>query len=363
MSSKRHAPEYTIEVHDHALGVRGFLVIDDLTLGVGKGGMRMTPNITLDEVARLARAMTLKNALAGIPFGGAKAGIVWKGGPDSLKKKFVQRFAKIIEPFTPQLYITAPDINVGEKEMQWFVEATGDLRTATGKPIKLGGIPHEFGSTGFGVAQATKVATQHAKLNLAKAKIAIEGFGNVGSFAFKYLNEMGARIVAVADSRGATYDPSGIDFKKLYKTKRESGTVNAYANSTALTRDKFFALPLDILILAATTDVINEQNKKSVHAKIIVEGANIPMKESIEEWFHQHGVLVIPDIIANTGGVISSYIEHLGQNPQKVFPLIKQKITATTKHVLIESGRTHSNPRTVALVIAQRVIDRARYHR
>ncbi|MDO8655259.1 MAG: Glu/Leu/Phe/Val dehydrogenase dimerization domain-containing protein, partial [bacterium] len=195
--------EYRVEVYDPKTGMRGFLVIDSTTLGPGKGGIRMTPDITEEEVARLAKTMTFKNALADIPFGGAKGGIIWNGGSDELKKQYVQSYARAIKPFVPKKYIAGPDVNTGEREMQWFVEATGIWRSATGKPANLCmklfgkpgekcGIPHEFGSTGFGVAQAVAVAAELKGLDIKKATVAIEGFGNVGSFAFKYLKEMGA---------------------------------------------------------------------------------------------------------------------------------------------------------------------------
>src|SRR3989338_10950034 len=168
----------------------------------------MTPDVSEEEVMRLAQTMTYKNALADIPFGGAKAGIVWSGGSDELKKQYIQSFARMIKPFMPKKYIAGPDVSTGEREMQWFVEATGNWRTATGKPAnycmtvfgKKGekcGIPHEFGSTGFGVVHATRVAADFIGLDIRKATVAIEGFGNVGSFAFQYLKELGANVVAV----------------------------------------------------------------------------------------------------------------------------------------------------------------------
>ncbi|MDP3900786.1 MAG: Glu/Leu/Phe/Val dehydrogenase dimerization domain-containing protein, partial [bacterium] len=208
MNRDAYGPEYLIEVSDPQLGMRGFLVLDNLALGTGKGGIRMTSEVSLEEVARLARTMTWKNSLAGLPFGGAKGGIVWNGGSDELKKKFVQSYARRIAFFTPTKYVAGPDVNTGEREMQWFVEATGKWRSATGKPSnacmqlfgKKGekcGIPHEFGSTGFGVAHATKVVLELLGMNLKDTTVAIEGFGNVGSFAYKVLTEMGARVVAV----------------------------------------------------------------------------------------------------------------------------------------------------------------------
>ena len=208
-------PEYVVKVFDPEIGMEGFLVIDNTILGPGKGGIRMTPDVTEEEVFRLARTMTYKCALADLPFGGAKAGIVWKGGDENLKKKFIQSFAKKIKVFTPKLYIGAPDVNTGEKEMKWFADATGVFNSVTGKPRnycvpgtgkrKKCGIPHEIGTTGFGVAQATKVAADILGLNIKEAKVSIHGFGNVGSFTFKYLTQMGAKIIAIADKSGVIF--------------------------------------------------------------------------------------------------------------------------------------------------------------
>src|SRR3989344_3802115 len=207
ITKDKFGPEYVVEVYDPVLGMEGFLVIDNTALGPGKGGIRMTHNVTAEEVYRLARTMTWKNSLADIPFGGAKAGIVWPSrqaqgkhsGSQELKKKFVQSFARAISVFMPKKYIAGPDVNSGEEEMKWFVEATGNWRTATGKPANVCidtfikgkttlrqaqgargrcGIPHEFGSTGFGVVESTEVAAELAGISLKDATVAIHGFGN-----------------------------------------------------------------------------------------------------------------------------------------------------------------------------------------
>lgn len=339
-------PEYVLEVYDPKLGMAGFLVVDNTTLGPGKGGIRMTSDVTKEEVFRLARTMTWKNSLAGIPFGGAKAGIVWKGGSDELKKKFIQSFARALKVFTPRLYVAGPDVNTGEKEMQWFVEATKDWRSATGKPSHLCmklfgrpgekcGIPHEFGSTGFGVAHATRVAAEVLNIPLKGATVAIHGFGNVGSFTAKYLKEMGAEIVSVATKEGATY-----------KGKK-------------IPPEDFWKIPVDILIPASVTDVINEKNKHHIKAKLIVEGANIPMKESIEKELWRKGIFIVPDFVANAGGVISSYAEYRGYNPKRMFDTVQKKIVKSTTAVLKRSLREKKFPRDVALAIAkERILHR-----
>ncbi|MDP3685693.1 MAG: Glu/Leu/Phe/Val dehydrogenase [bacterium] len=366
----RWGPEHVVKVHDDATGLEGFLVIDNTARGPGKGGIRMTSDVTEEEVRRLARAMTWKTALADIPFGGAKAGIRFSPERRADKKMLVQAFARAIRPFMPKRYIAGPDVSTGEKEMQWFVEATGNWRTATGKPANLCmriagkpgekcGIPHEFGSTGYGVAQATAIAAEFKGLPLRGATVAIEGFGNVGSFAAEYLRKLGANIAAVADRGGTVYAKEGLDDGELRRIKQRGDSVVAYKGGKTLSHGDVFGLPVDILIPAAVTDVINDHNKASVKAKIIVEGANIPMRESIEEEFFRRGVLVVPDVIANAGGVISSYAEYRGYNPKKMFETVGRKITQTTRLVLEESRRRNQSARTVAMAIAEERVRRA----
>jgi len=356
-SEDKFGPEYVVEVYDPKIGMRGFLVIDNLTLGPGKGGIRMTSNLTVDEVFRLARTMTWKNSLAGIPFGGAKAGIVWDGGDEKLKKSFVQSFARKIKFFVPGLYIAGPDVNTGEKEMQWFVEAAGSRKTATGKPKKLGGLPHELGSTGFGVAKAAVIAAELKGINLKNATVAIDGFGNVGSFAFKFLNKAGAKIVAVADSRSTAFSEKGLDFSKIVKLKSRGGPVGDYLGAKKLAREKIFGLKVDILIPASVTDVINDKNKRAVKAKIIVEGANIPMREDIENELSRRGILIVPDFVANAGGVISSYAEYRGYGPKKMFEMVEQKITDSVRLVLGSSLKLKKSPREAALALARKRVE------
>ena len=360
-----YGPEYVLEVYDPAIGMEGFLVIDNIALGPGKGGIRMTPDVTIEEVFRLARTMTWKNALAEIPFGGAKAGIKWPGGSEQKKKAYVQSFAKAIKPFTPRHYITAPDVNTGEKVMEWFVEATGNWRSATGKPSNLCmvlfgkagekcGIPHEFGSTGFGVAHATKTAARVMGYDISEMTVAIDGFGNVGSFAFKYLKEMGATIVAVVSQQGGVYDKRGLKEDVLLKLKEKGRSLREYPGGRAISHEEIFGIEADILIPASVTDVISEKNKNDITAKIIVEAANIPMQEHIEEELRQKGILIVPDFIANAGGVISSYAEYRGYNPKRMFELVERKITKSAERVLKKAVSKNLNPREVGMEIAKK---------
>lgn len=312
--------------------------------------------------------MTWKNAIADLPFGGAKSGIIAdvKGMSIEKKKQMIEAFAKALRPICPKLYIAGPDMNTGEKEMQWFAEANGKWNSATGKPenvcYKPGercGIPHEFGSTGYGVAIAAQIALEHRRMHLNGASIAIEGFGNVGTFAMKYLVEKGAKIVAVSDSKGTIYNENGLDYETLMKVKQESGSVTSYQHGKILPGSDVFELPVDILIPAAVPDVITKENVNNVKAKIIVEGGNIPMHDDIEKILHQRGVLVVPDFVANAGGVISSYAEYRGHHPTKMFELVEKKISKNTKLVLKKSKKENVAPREAALAIAQERIKKA----
>lgn len=369
MEKDNFGPEYIVKVKDVRLGMEGFLVVHNTALGPGKGGIRMTEGVTEEEVGRLASTMTWKNALAEIPFGGAKAGIRWNGGTDEEKKLFIQSFARAIKPLLIKKYIAGPDVNTGEREMQWFVEAVGNWRAATGKPAhycmvafgKKGekcGIPHEYGSTGFGVVQSARVAAQMSGIDLKGATVAIHGFGNVGSFVYKFITELGANVVALADASGAAYSKNGFDKRVINNLINHRKNISEMLKKNAISEKDFWKVPVDILIPASVTDVINESNKDSIKAKIIVEGGNIPMQENIEEELFKKGIMIVPDFVANAGGVISSYAEYRGYNPKRMFELVERKIVKITKAVLKESLKLKKNPRAVALDIARRKIEK-----
>ncbi len=367
-------PEYVIEVYDKKVGLKGILILDNLSLGPGKGGIRMTPTVDVPEVFRLARTMTWKNVLAELPFGGAKAAI--KASQEDIKNKerkkiLIQSFSKALKPIVPKLYIAGPDVNTGEQEMQWFFEANGDWRSCTGKPANVCmklfgkpgekcGIPHEYGSTGFGVAHGTVVAAEHIGLDIMGASVAIEGFGNVGTFASKYLSDFGAKIVAVSDSSGVVYNQDGLDVEKLYDVKEKTGSVVDYKPGKVFSNKEIFELSVDVLIPAALPDVINKDNVDDVNAKIVVEASNIPTTPEMEEILHKKGILVVPDFVANAGGVISSYAEYRGYNPKKMFDLVERKIKRNVKIVLQRAKKDNVKPRDAALKIAQERVKKVR---
>jgi glutamate dehydrogenase/leucine dehydrogenase len=348
-------PEKIIEVYDKKARLKAILVIDNTVLGPGKGGIRMTPTVSVEEVFRLARTMTWKCSLAGLPFGGAKSGIVADPKKISLEQKaeLMRAFGRALRGIAPKYYVGAPDVNTGEQEMKWFVEGNGNLKSVTGKPKELGGLPHELGSTGFGVYHSTLVAAKFAKLDITKATVAIEGFGNVGSFTAKFLSQLGAKLVAISDSKGTIYNPEGLDFQKLSEIKKQSGSVINYQPGQVLPNDEIFKLPVDILIPAALPDVINESNVNEVKAKVVIEAANIPCKPEIEKILHEKGILVVPDFVANAGGLISSYCEYRGYDENKMFALVEKKIKKNTKAVLRKAKKENILPREAALEIAK----------
>ncbi len=354
-------PEKVVHVYDPLTGLKGFTVIHNTALGPAKGGIRMTPSVSVEEVYRLAETMTWKCSLAELPFGGGKSGII--ANPHdfdkSKKMKLMKVFGRSLQNLSPSEYVAAPDVNTAEEEMRSFVSGNGDLHSATGKPGNLCvgpgekcGIPHEYGSTGFGVAHSTKIAAKEAGIKLKGASVAIEGFGNVGTFAMKHLTDMGAKIVAVSDSKGVIHNEEGLDFEKLKSVKKTEGTVVKYEDGEKLDNKDLFELDVDILIPAALPDVINEKNYKKIKAKVVVEAANIPTTPEIEEKLHERNILVVPDFVANAGGVISSYAEFAGKNPEDMFKLVKEKITKSTRKVLKKAEKDKISPRDAAMEIA-----------
>ncbi len=347
-------PEKILEIYNPKVGMRGYLILDNLSLGPGKGGIRMTPTLDKEEVFKLARTMTWKNALADIPFGGAKSGIIADDKQISPEKKdeIIQAFAESLKELCPSKYVAAPDINTGEHEMEVFAKAIGSKKACTGKPEKLGGIPHELGSTGFGVSKSALIALKYLKKDPKKLTFAVEGFGNVGSFAAKFLTESGLKLVAVSDSRGCLHVKDGINFDKLQSIKNKTGSVINYPGNKK-TCEQIIATDVDVLVTAAIPDVIKIGDVDKVKARLIVQGSNIPMREEVEEMFHKKNILVIPDFVANAGGVISSYVEYINGSKQRMFRLVGEKITKNTDLVLKTAFKNKVKPRDAALEIAK----------
>lgn len=352
-------PEKIVEIYHPKSGAHGFVVIDNTALGPGKGGIRMTPTVDKEEVMDLARTMTWKCSLAGLPFGGAKAGIIAdaKKLTKEHKKEIVEAFADGLRIVCPEYYVSAPDISMAEEEMRWFAEKNGDLKSCTGKPKDMGGLPHELGSTGFGVFHAIKVAAPYAGIELKGATVAIEGFGNVGTFVAKFITEVGAKLVATSDSKGTIYNPDGMDYAELMKVKKETRSVTNYKPGKVLTHEELVELDVDILVTAAIPDLINTSNVDKIKAKLLVEGSNIPMEHHLEEVLHKKGILVVPDFVANAGGVISSYVEYIGGTEEDMWKMVEEKIVTNTTVVMEESKKTGVYPREAGMKIARKRVE------
>ncbi len=348
-------PEKIFEVYNPKIGMHGFVVIDNTALGPGKGGIRMTPTVSLTEVSQLARAMTWKNALANLPFGGAKAGIIADDRTISQQKKdeLVTAFAAALKPICPSLYVAGPDMNMAEHEMEVFARANGSLQSCTGKPKTIGGIPHELGSTGFGVFQALKIALKHKKKDIKNIRVAIEGFGNVGWFVAKYVTEAGGKVVAVSDSKGTIVNQKGFDFHKLVQTKEQKKTITQYGEGIISKTEDIIAVDCDVLVTAAIPYLISEKDLPKIKAQFIIEGSNIPMSAACEQNLHERGVLVVPDFVANAGGVISSWAEYIGKDKDYMFKVVEENITKNTEEVLTSAEKEKKMPRLVAEAIAK----------
>jgi glutamate dehydrogenase/leucine dehydrogenase len=223
----------------------------------------------------------------------------------------------------------------------------------------MGGLPHELGSTGFGVYHAAMIAAEHAGLDPAKSTAAIEGFGNVGQFAARYIAETGCRLIAVSDSSGVAHNHDGMDFEKLVRVKKETGSVVNYKPASMDSCESILDTDADILITAAVPDLIKTGDVKRLKFKLIVEGSNIPMTHDVEERCHARGILVVPDFVANAGGVISSYVEYKGGGEKEMFRLVEERITKNTKHVLDTAEKMEDHPRDAALEIAKERVRKA----
>ena len=354
-------PEEVIQVYDPETQMQGVLVVDNTSLGPGKGGIQISSSITPLEVFRLARAMTWKCALANIPFGGAKAGI--RANPYQVDKiKLIKAFASKIAPMVPSNYIASPDINTGEKEMGAFVDAVGDLRAATGKPESMGGIPHELGTVGYGVGLALETGlgllSDFLKLptDISENRVAIQGFGNVGLGVARYLTMKGATIIALNDYWGTIYNPNGINLSEIEKyahAQSEKQSVKNSSDGLSLEKDEILKVKCDIFIPCAASNVITERNFSQINAKYIVEAANNAITVNAEQLLFKNKKIVLPDILVNSGGVISSYAEYKKMDVTGAFSLIESKVKENTSLILEKAIDSSLIPRKITKEIAQ----------
>ena len=324
-------------------GVQAVVVIDNVAAGPAIGGVRMRPDITAGEVARLARAMTVKNMLAGLPHGGGKAGIAAPGLAPADDERVMRAFARAMEQLTD--FIPGPDMGTSETSMAYIHDEIG---RAVGLPAVLGGIPlDELGATGFGLAVCAEVLSEAKMLELDGARVVIQGFGAVGWQAGRLLAERGARILAVSDSQGATRSPGGLDVTALRAHKISGGSVAGFPGGTPVPRDDIIGLDCEILIPAAQPDVVTTDNAGNT-AGVPLEGANIPIASQAEAQLAERGVLCIPDVIANSGGVICAAAEHRGAGHAEAFAEIAEKISDTSAELLDRIRRHTLTPRAAA---------------
>lgn len=343
-------PEKVVHISNPAVGLRAIVVIDNTAIGPSLGGVRMAPDVSFEECARLARAMSLKNAAAGLPHGGGKSVIFWDPAMPLVKKEsLIRTFAHAIAQLAD--YIPGPDMGTDETCMAWVRDEIG---RAVGLPHVVGGIPlDEIGATGLGIATAANVAEEFTGVALDGARVAIQGYGAVGKHAARYLAQEGARIVAVADSRGTALNPDGFLLSKLNTLKAEGRSVTEYSGAETADRNAVITADCDILVPAARPDVIDETNASAVQAKLIVQGANIPATFEAESILYDRGIMVIPDYIANAGGVICASVEYRGGTEAQAMSMIAEKISRNTKGVLTEVCSHGTLPRVAANALAE----------
>lgn len=349
-------PAKVVQVFEPGLGLRAALVVDNVARGPALGGLRMAPDVSLEECSRLARAMTLKNSAAGLPHGGAKS-VLWGDPrmPREGKERLIRAFAHALRNESD--YIFGPDMGTDEECMAWVEDEIG---RAGGLPAALGGIPlDEIGATGWGVYHCAEVAAQFCGLKLEGARIAVQGFGAVGKHAARFLTEHGAILVSASDSRGTLYDPRGIDVAALIGIKDRGGSVCDAARGDKLGREAVIATECEILIPAARPDVVRGDNVDGLRTRLVLQGANIPFTAEAEKALHARGVTVVPDFIANAGGVICAAMEYAGATQRAAFDAIAEKIRANTDAVLREAKAQGRLPREAAVDLATRRVREA----
>jgi glutamate dehydrogenase/leucine dehydrogenase len=354
-------PEKVILITEPDIGLRGILVVDNTAAGPAIGGIRMAPDVTVDEVFRLARAMTFKNSAAGLRHGGGKAGIIGDPDmPDADKERLVRAFGVAIMDIVD--YIPGPDMGIDEACMAYLYDEIGRV---VGLPKVMGGIPLDtLGATGFGLAIAAEVAEELDYVKLAGARVVIQGFGAVGTHAANFLAQRGCIVVAVSDSRGGIVDPHGLDLEKLLMWKREGNPVREFAGGTPVFHDELVDHECDIWVPAARPDVFTGDNAANVKAKVILPGANIAVTPEAERIFFDREILSIPDFIANAGGVICGAVEYAGGTATQAFQVIEEKIRANTREVLEMAQQSHTMPCEAAFEMARgRVVEMMGYRR
>jgi glutamate dehydrogenase (NAD(P)+) len=296
----------------------GFRVTHNIARGPSKGGIRYHPDVTLDEVKSLAMWMTWKCSLMGIPFGGAKGGVICD--PKKLSVRELERLTRrytseIINEIGPEKDIPAPDVGTSPREMAWIFDTYSMnkghsvLGVVTGKPLTVGGSLGRLEATARGALFCVVEAIEKKGMSLDGLKVAVQGFGNVGSYLALFLAEEGATVIAVSDSAGGVHNPKGIDVPSAIAFKQETGSLNGLQGTESITNEELILLDCELLAPCALEQVITADNADKVKAKLVVEGANGPTTPGADEILEDRGVLVLPDVLANAGGVVVSYFE------------------------------------------------------
>jgi len=345
----------------------GYRVQHNGARGPFKGGIRYHPEVNLDEVKALAMWMTWKCAVMNIPYGGAKGGAVCN--PKEMSKGELERLTRrytymILDDIGPYKDVPAPDVYTDAQTMAWIMDTYSSIKgysvpeVVTGKPVESGGSYGREGATGLGVAICTREACKVLKTNLKGSTVAVQGFGNVGVSAAKNLHKMGCRIVAISDSKGGIYKPEGIDLNEIVAHKKKTGTVMSYEGAKTITNKELLELECAVLIPAALENLITGDNAPKIRAKMIVEGANGPTTPEADEVLYKKGVFVVPDILANAGGVTVSYFEWI-QNlhreqwtEEEVNRKLEEKMVNAFADVLETSKKYNVHMRTAAYMLS-----------
>jgi glutamate dehydrogenase (NAD(P)+) len=342
-------PAQIVHLYNPSVGLKAIVVVDNVAAGPAIGGTRMAPDVSVDECFRLARAMTFKNAAAGLAHGGAKSVIFADPSmPAEEKERTIRAFACAIGDIVD--YIAGPDMGTDERAMAWIRDEIG---RSVGLPREIGGIPlDEIGATGFGLSVAAEVAQDFCDVKLEGARVVIQGFGSVGKHAARFLAERGAILVGASDSRGTIVNPDGLDVGELMAHKQAGKPIAKYAKGKKTDRDAVVAVPCDIWIPAARPDVIRPNNVDQLDCKLVLQGANIPVTREAEAALHGRGILSVPDFIANAGGVICAAVEYHGGTESSAFATIEEKLRFNTRAVLEAAQNKGLAPREAALNLA-----------
>jgi len=352
-------PEKVIVLYDPRTRMQGFLVIDNSARGLPKGGVRMSPDVSLKETMRLARTMTWKNAAADLPLGGAKGGVVWD--PKSLdREQIIRAYARSLRNLIPDEYVFGLDMGLCENDAALVVDELKNRKASTGKPDFLGGINYdELGLTGYGVVRAMKIACEFAGFEIKRSTLALQGFGAVGRAVARFAHEKKIIIVAVSDIGGAIYNPDGIEIGELFKEFEKKKTVANFPKAKKIPLGEEMTVPCDILAPCAREDLITLEIAKRVEARIIIEGANMPIFPDAQSCLLQKGIWYIPDFIANAGAVIGAYAESIDSTIDIAFSMIKNKIQDNVRTILQESIEKKISPREAGMKIAQERVMKA----